>query len=188
MLKKYYNILAGVFILVGLSLLFISTMSEKESINSFAVSNQFYSGAINDIKNSEDQSKNNYLGVLEIPKINLRQGFFEYGSPLNTVDKNIEVIETSQMPDIENSNLILAAHSGNSAIAYFKHLDQLEIGDIVYINYQDKQYKYIIDNIYDKNKTGYIEIIRDKDKNTITLITCKKNTNMQTVFIGYLAN
>ena len=51
-----------------------------------------------------------------------------------------------------------------------------------------KKYKYIIDDIYDRNKTGYIEIIRDKQRNTITLITCKKNTNMQIVFIGYLVN
>ena len=44
----------------------------------------------------------------------------------------------------------------------------------------------IIDDIYDKEKTGYIEIIRNRNKNTITLITCKKNTNLQTVFIGYM--
>lgn len=186
MLKKHYNTLVIIFIITGLFLFFINTANEKEVINSFSVNNKFYSGQINKVRALEKD--NGYLGILEIPKINLKQGFFEYNSPLNTVDKNIEVIETSQMPDVKNSNLILASHSGNSEIAYFKHLEQLVIGDVLYLDYNNKKYKYIIDDIYDRNKTGYIEIIRDKQRNTITLITCKKNTNMQIVFIGYLVN
>ncbi len=184
MLKKHYNSLTIIFIVMGLFLLFVNTAKEKEIINSFSIDNKFYGGQINKVQALENN--NSYLGILEIPKINLKQGFFEYNSPLNTVDKNIEVIETSKMPDIKNSNLILASHSGNSEIAYFKHLDQLVIGDKIYLYYDNKKYKYVIDDIYDRNKTGYIEIIRDKNKNTITLITCKKKTNMQTVFIGYL--
>ena len=88
------------------------------------------------------------------------------------------------MPD-KKGNLILAAHSGTSAIAYFKHLDQVSINDEVYVYYKDKKYNYIIKKIYDVDKTGFVKINRDKNKQTLTLITCKKNTNKQTVFIGY---
>jgi len=124
--------------------------------------------------------------VLEIPKINLKQEFYPDDKEKNTVDKGIQVIETSKMPN-QKGNLILASHSGNTDIAYFKHLDRLNINDIAFIYYKSIKYKYIITNIYEVEKTGYVDIKRNKNKQTLTLITCKKNTNKQTVFIGYLA-
>ncbi len=125
--------------------------------------------------------------ILEIPKINLKQEFYPNNPEKNNVDKGLQVIETSKMPNIKGSNLIIASHSGNSSIAYFKNLDKLNINDTAYIHYKNKTYRYVIKNIYDVEKTGYINIQRDKTKQTLTLITCKKNTNKQTVFIGYLA-
>ena len=124
--------------------------------------------------------------ILEIPKINLYQEFYPNDKEKNNVDKGIQVIETSKMPN-QKSNLILASHSGSSKIAYFKNLDKLNINDIAFIYYQNKKYKYIITNIYDVEKTGYVDIKRNKNKQTLTLITCKKNTNKQTIYIGYLA-
>ena len=124
--------------------------------------------------------------MLEIPKVNLKKEVYPNDPIKNNVDKNIQVIEGSSMPDKTNGNLILASHSGNSNIAYFKHLDKLTFNDEVYIYYKDKKYKYVIGDIYDVEKSGYVEIKRNQSKNSITLITCKKNTNKQTVFIGYL--
>ncbi|MBQ9011698.1 MAG: sortase [Bacilli bacterium] len=124
--------------------------------------------------------------VLEIPKINLKKELYPNDANKNNVDKNIEVIAGSKMPTEAKTNIILASHSGSSSIAYFKHLDQITYNDTVYIYYQTTKYKYIIADIYDVPKTGYVEIKRDRDKNTATLITCKKNSNLQTVYIGYL--
>lgn len=124
--------------------------------------------------------------IIEIEKINLKQEFYPQDKEKNNVDKNIQVIETSTMPNIINGNLILASHSGNSSIAYFKNLDKIKVNDIVYIYYKEKKYKYIIYDIYEVEKNGYVEIKRRKDKTTITLITCKKGTNKQLVYIGYL--
>lgn len=122
--------------------------------------------------------------VLSIPKINLNQEFYPNDKYKNNVDRGIQVIDGSVMPD-KSGNLILASHSGNSSIAYFKHLDLLLIGDKVYVFYKGNKYLYVISKIYDVEKTGFVEIKRDK-KQTLTLITCKKNSNKQTVFIGYL--
>ena len=136
------------------------------------------------IASADIQTKTN--PILEIPKINLKQEFYPNDKEKNNVDKGIQVIETSKMPN-KKGNLILASHSGNSKISYFKNLDKLNINDIVYIYYQNKKYKYIITNIYDVEKTGYVDIKRNKNRQALTLLTCKKNTNKQTVFIGYLA-
>lgn len=124
--------------------------------------------------------------IIEIEKIDLKQEFYPYDKDKNVVDKNIQVINGSKMPDVVNSNLILASHSGNSSIAYFKNLDKLNVSDTVYIYYKDRKYKYVIADIYEVEKTGYVEIKRRHDKNTLTLITCKRGTNKQFVFIGYL--
>lgn len=38
-------------------------------------------------------------------------------------------------------------------------------------------------NTYDVEKTGTVEILRNVQKNTLTLITCRHNTNKQIVII-----
>jgi len=126
--------------------------------------------------------------TLEIPKVNLKKELYPNDPDKNNVDKNIQVIDGSSMPNIVGGNLILASHSGNSDIAYFKHLDDLNYNDEFYIYYKNKKYRYVIGDIYDVWKSGYVEIKRDKSKSAVTLITCKKGTNMQTVYIGYLVS
>ncbi len=125
-----------------------------------------------------------YIGTLEIPKINLNKGFTTIDSPYNTVNKNIEVVKNSNYPDVSKGNFILAAHSGNSYLAYFKNLYQLTLGDKAYINYKNYRYTYKIVNIYQQEKTGKIAIYRDLNKNTLTLITCTKDSKTkQTIYI-----
>lgn len=125
-----------------------------------------------------------YIGSLEIPKINLNKGFTELGSPYNTVNKNIEIVRNSSYPDVEKGNFILAAHSGNSYLAYFRNLYQLNLDDYAYVNYKNHKYTYKIVNIYEQEKTGKIAIYRNLDKNTLTLVTCTKNSHTkQTIYI-----
>ena len=125
-----------------------------------------------------------YVGTLEIPKINLNKGFTAIDSPYNTVNKNIEVVKNSNYPDVSKGNFILAAHSGNSYLAYFKNLYQLTLGDKANINYKNYRYTYKIVNIYQQEKTGKIAIYRDLNKNTLTLITCTKDSKTkQTIYI-----
>ncbi len=131
----------------------------------------------------------NYLGILEIPKINLNRQFFGLSSKENNVDKNIQMIETSKMPNIPNSNLILAAHSGNSKIAYFKKLDELYIKDIAYIYFNNIKYKYELEKMYSVKKTGKVLIKTNVNETNLILITCdKKNATLQNVYIFKLIN
>ncbi len=125
-----------------------------------------------------------YTGNIEIPKINLNKGFTSLNSPYNTVNKNVEIVKGSDYPTKEKGNFILAAHSGNSYLAYFKNLYKLKLGDIAYINYEGHKYTYKIVNIYEQEKTGKVVIYRDTNKTTLTLITCTKNSKTkQTIYI-----
>lgn len=132
-----------------------------------------------------DSKKEEVFANVRIPKININKNLYPIDSKKNTVDKNIQIIKESDMPDVVNGNLILAAHNGFSSIAYFHNLDKLEIGDEVFINYLNNDYKYIISDKYDVLKTGKVSIKRDKNRSTITMITCK-GEDRQLVVIGYL--
>ena len=108
--------------------------------------------------NTSDQIKDysnetNNIGTIIIKKINLNRHFYPIDSEENTIDKNIMVLKESTMPDIDNSLLILAAHSGTGDIAFFEELDNLSINDEVIImvdNYLSKQKIYL----YSKRHLG----------------------------------
>lgn len=113
------------------------------------------------------------IGKITIPKIDLEEYLYEIDSEENTIEKNITILKESSFPSI----LFLAAHSGEGKIAYFEQLDQLEINDeINLIMYQEK-YTYIVKDIWEEKKTGYIHLNKEIE-NQLVLTTCspqKKN-------------
>ncbi len=130
------------------------------------------------------KSNNRYLGYITIKKINLKAGIPWKDSSMNNVDKGVYTLPVSNYPDVENGNLVLAAHSGNASISYFKNLWKLALGDTANVTYNGKTYSYKIVDIYYVEKTGTVQIKRNTKKTTMTLITCTKNNDkLQTVYI-----
>ena len=142
------------------------------------------------ITKSEEQPKKKveYIAAIKIPKINIERGLVAPNSYLNNIQYNIAFLKGSDMPDQLNGNVMLAAHSGNARVSYFKNLDKLSVDDKVIIEYKGKSYTYAVVNIYDIPKKGKAKIIRNKNVNTLTLITCRHNTNNQIVVICELIN
>mgnify|MGYP000009639462 FL=1 len=136
-------------------------------------------------KQEEKKTSNyKYIGVLEIPKINIKRGFLNIKDKGNNVNKNLQVIKGSDMPNVKNGNLIIAAHSGNSYISYFKNLYKLSNDDIAYVYFNNIKYTYKVAGKYDVEKTGKVVIHRDNKKNTLTLITCSQtDKTKQIVYI-----
>lgn len=136
---------------------------------------------------SENKEKNNYIGTLEIPKINLKKGFVSPNSKYNDINYNVTIIDGFDYPDVDKGNFILAAHSGTGPLALFKNLYKLGTGDIAKVTYKGKLYTYKIVKIYTVKKQGYLTIYRNPNKTTLTLITCTKdNKKLQTVYIAEL--
>lgn len=126
----------------------------------------------------------NYIGYLDIPKINLKRGFVSLNSKYNSISYNVMLIKGSSMPDVKNGNLILAAHRGNSSVSFFDKLYKLNLGDEANVTYNEKVYTYKLVNTYLEAKDGTIAIYRDENKTTLTLITCTRgDKKTQTVFI-----
>jgi len=132
-----------------------------------------------------DYSK--YLGVLEIPKISLKRGFYSFDSKYNNIQYNVTILSGSSLPDVSGGNLILMAHSGDAYISYFAYLYKLEVGDSAFITYNGNKYEYRIVDIYEVLKNGIVSIRRNRNATTLTMITCTKNSDtLQTVYIAEL--
>lgn len=131
-----------------------------------------------------DYSK--YYGVLEIPKIGLKRGFYNVGSKYNNIQNNVTMVSGSTPPNEGVGNLILMAHSGDSWISYFAYLYRLGIGDECSITMNGgSTYRYQIVDIYQVNKSGMLVLKWNHDKTTLTLVTCTKdNDSQQTVYVA----
>lgn len=127
---------------------------------------------------SENTTKENYnityTAILEIPKINLKRGVVDSTKNFKSINYAISVDNSSQYPN-ENGNFILYSHSGNSNIAFFNRLNNLELNDDIYVYYNGIKYHYSVRNKYDIEKTGKAKVISRKDDKYITLITCDQN-------------
>lgn len=190
--KSWFIITGSLLFLIGASLIAYNYLSnktidnkEQEALEDFYKEEIIIEPTIDTPKKEEvkEQIKIEYIAVLKIPKINLERGLVDPNSYLNNVNYNLEFIKGTSMPDEKNGNVIIAGHSGSARTSYFKKLDQLSIGDSTSLIYKGITYTYKVVDIYDIEKTGKAEIVRNKDINTLTLITCRHGTNKQIVII-----
>ena len=108
-----------------------------------------------------------------IPAINLYTNFYSYKE--KTVDEGIIYLKES---NLKNNFIILAAHSGNSSISYFKSLYKLNYGDLIIVNNNS----YIVNEIKYIKKNGKILLPKKENKHVLYLTTCDKfNKNRQLI-------
>ena len=185
-----FILLLGIIITtIDLLLPYIDKKNEDKSLEVFyqieeeLVENKEKTSTEGEKEEIKPKVKYNYIAALKIPKINLEKGLFAKNDKYNNVNFGLEILKESDSPDVINGNVIIAGHSGTANISYFKNLHRLEIGDKAIIIYGGKTYNYKLVNSYEIIKNGKAKIVRDNRKSTMTLITCKHNTDKQVVFI-----
>ena len=114
-----------------------------------------------------------YKAILEIPKLNLKRGFYDSSSNLNQVDKNITLLEPPKLNDLEENLVVIAAHSGSSRVSFFHNLGIVDINDNTYIYFAGQKYNYQVVNKYETAKDGTLEIYNN-DKGYLYLTTCSE--------------
>ena len=128
----------------------------------------------------------NYIGVLEIPKINFKRGFLNIKDKNNNVNKNIQVLENSAMPNVNGGLLVIAGHSGSGRVAFFRNLYKLKENDQIYIYYENIKYIYQVQKYYEETKDGDISIDKNSES-TLVLTTCSQtDKNKQIVIVSKL--
>ena len=201
-IKKWSLFIIGSFLIaIGIGIIVVKTLldyqyEKQESklidlyIESTTNEYQNVQADNSETKTSNDLSiSEKYLGVLEIPTINLKKGLIKKNSSLNTISKNVEILEESDMPNIKNGNLVLAAHSGTGRYAFFRNLYKLKINDNAYIYYQGLKYEYEIVKIEYQDKDGTITISKLEQESYLILTTCdQKDKTKQIVITAKLIN
>lgn len=196
--NKRYSILIMIgvfFIFLGSSYLIYNQYNneKQDSINDgliedyFKVEDEIIETPQKEIEEDPvSKEKIDYIAVLEIPKIKLKRGIVDKNSSYNNVNRNIYTLKETTMPDEEdNSHIMLASHSGNSYISYFKNLNKLNLNDEVYFFYKNNKYVYKVIKKYEVEKTGTVKLSK-KNSSDITLITCVSGTNNQIVLVANL--
>lgn len=125
--------------------------------------------------------KDEYVAVLKIPKIDLEKGFYEINSKYNDIKYGIQIVSYNER------YVILASHSGNSLISYFKDLDKLNINDEINIIYKNESFAFKIRYTYEILGDNPLEILNDGLNYKLILVTCDKNNlNQKLVLVGEL--
>ena len=190
-LKKRFKILVLGFILLTINLkVAIPRISEDIKLKKDEMLVEDYIiGYTNNITGSPrkermfKQAKEKYIGVLEIPSIELKQGLVSPSSNVNNVNKNIEIIKPYHMPNEEGKVMILASHSGTSKVAFFDNLRYVNLRDYVYVYYGGIKYKYQVIDKYQIKKTGYFNMKTYEDKTLLVLITCNPNNSKKQIVV-----
>lgn len=182
-MKKYKKIYIIILILISLFIInsvykiYLNLKENYKVEKYFIVSNNL---------NNNINRKVDYIGVIQIPKIKLERVFYDFSNDKNNVDKNIQIINDSDMPDVINGVLVMAAHSGTNNNAYFANLDKLEINDKINIYYNNLKYQYEIIDYYKIEKNGKLEI-KNNNESLLVLTTCDEIDNTkQIVYISKL--
>ena len=196
--KSWLIVIGSLIILLGIfdvSLMFIKPAvkqeQEENALKDFYIKEEqkIDKTTSEEVKEvSKPKVKYDYIAVLKIPKINLEKGLVAKDSKYNNINYGVEILKESDSPDVINGNVILAAHSGTANISYFRNLDKINVGDEASIIYNGKTYNYKFVKIYDIEKTGKAVIKRDNNTSTLTLVTCRHNTNKQIILIAELQN
>ena len=150
--KIKYQVTTGVIlIIIGITLLLLNFISEKRekvfSDMNLALSDniidekskltekivekpeEIVDNTISEEKEEVEYVYEPYIGQLEIPSIDLYKGFYSKDSSLNNVKINLYLMPTSNYPDKERGNVVIAGHSGNYSNSYFRNLYKLSEGE-----------------------------------------------------------
>ncbi len=171
MVKKSITCISLLFIGCGISYFCLDkTNSIIDLKNNELLVGKYFSKEENN--KESNVKKEEYIAILQIPKIKFRRGLYKENSPQNKLSKNIIFLDSSDMPNKDNSRVIIVGHSGAPSNAYFKNLYKLDIKDEVILYYDNRKYIYKVSDIYEIKKTGNLALESNRENKTLTLVTC----------------
>lgn len=117
-------------------------------------------------------SGNGIMGYVEIPKIGLTLPIW-HGSEADTLENGVGHLQGSSLPvGGDSTHSVLTAHSGMAGRKMFSDLDQLNVGDVFYLQVLDETLAYQVDQVRTvlPYETEELQILSGKD--LCTLVTC----------------
>ena len=123
-------------------------------------------------ENTLDVSGTGVMGYLEIPKINVSLPIY-HGTETTVLEFAIGHLAGTSLPvGGESTHAVLTGHTGLPSSRLLTDLNQMEVGDIFYVQIMDETLTYEVDQIRKvlPEKTKDLEITEGEDY--CTLVTC----------------
>jgi len=128
-----------------------------------------------DASTSEQKDYRNYDCILSIPKIDLMKYVYSGKNRMKRLE-NYELITASEDMYYKNGgNYIICGHASQLYGHSFNRLNELNIGDIVYVWYNESREEYIIKSITYNNMNYSNEYCNQTQKNELTILSCAKH-------------
>ena len=125
-----------------------------------------------EIQSSKVNKNNGAFGYLEIPKIKEILPIY-LGATVSNLAKGVAQMESTSIPiGGMGTNSVIAGHRGYYGADMFRYIDQLEVGDRIYIYTYGMTLTYEVtgSEVIHPYQTEKLEIEPDKDQ--VTLLTC----------------
>ncbi len=127
----------------------------------------------------------NMVGYVRIPAMGVTLPIYLGASEENMALGAVHLSQTSLPIGGENTNSVIAAHRGWSAIAMFRDIEALSLGDEIYITnfWETLTYRVVETKVILPSDTD--EVLIQEGRDMVTLITChpyRSNTHRYAVY------
>lgn len=114
----------------------------------------------------------NIIGFVSIPKMEVELPILLGANTANMREGAVHLTETSYPVGGENTNCVLAAHRGSSRAAMFRDIEELAIGDEIYIQNFRETLTYRVAELRVISPTDVQDLLIQPGRDLVTLITC----------------
>lgn len=164
------KIISRLLIIIGILIIAIPTylnFTTKKSNNDIV---QQYEKAITTDVSSTVEIPQNIIGILEIPKIDIKVAIQE-GTDEQTLKYAVGHFENTALPG-QTGNFAVAGHRAYTYNKFFSNLDQLQEEDTIQVLTKEDTYTYKITSSQVVLPEQVEVLDQEENKSTITLITC----------------
>ena len=162
---------AGAALLFGsLGLNLYQHHTAEEMIESFYEQTESQSEMTSDTQEDTKEEESDVLCVLRIPKIDSTNPVVE-GTSSSSLSAALGH-ETSTAYPGEVGNCVIAGHRNYTFGKFFNRLDEIEIGDLLYIDVEDDTYTYEVTEVKVVEPTEVEILESDGETEQLTLYTC----------------
>lgn len=114
----------------------------------------------------------NTIGFISIPKMDVELPILLGANTENMKHGAVHLTETSYPIGGESTNCVLAAHRGSSRGRMFRDIEELEIGDLIYIRNFRETLTYRVSELRIISPTDVQDLLIQDGRDLVTLITC----------------
>lgn len=124
------------------------------------------------VKKDKDYFEQHTIGVLTIPKINVKLPIFDQTNDV-LLQKGATLLNGTSIPvGGPSTHSVLSAHRGLPEATLFDRLPELKLKDHFFIKINKQIHAYEVDQIKVIEPTNTADLLITKDKDYVTLMTC----------------